>query len=92
MQGFARKEVDAALVWATAVSQAQREYPDQEFNMAEGYVPEKGHRWNLVMMVRKVDKSLIKFINEGIKELIEYGTIKNIVEKYGVPYYAPFSS
>jgi ABC-type amino acid transport substrate-binding protein len=92
MQGMAKGEVDAAMVWATAVAVAEREYPDAKFAMVDGYVPEEDQRWDLKYMMRKRDRSLIKFVNEGVRELIDDGTIEQIVESYGVPFYAPFSS
>ena len=42
--------------------------------------------------VRGEDKTLLEFINQGIRELLANGKIKQIVESYGVPFYAPFSS
>ena len=48
--------------------------------------------WNLNYLVRKRDDSLMKFINEGIRELLDSGKIKEIVESYDVPFYPPFSS
>jgi len=91
MQGMARGEVDAAIVWATAVSVARREFPDARISMVEGYVPEPAHRWNLKFVVRKSDAALTGFINEGIRELLAGGKIKEIVERYQVPFYPPFS-
>ncbi len=92
MRGMARGEIDAALVWATVLTTAQRKYPDATFKMAKGYVPVEGQQWDLNYLVRKRDKSLIEFINEGIRELLDNGKIKDIVESYGVPFYPPFSS
>lgn len=91
MQGMARGEVDASLVWATAVSVGLREYPDAKFRMVEGYVPEADQRWNLNFVVRKQDKALLQFVNDGIAELLSNGRMKQIVESYGVPFYPPFS-
>lgn len=91
MQGMAKGEVDASLVWATAVSVGRREYPDAKFRMVEGYVPEAEQRWNLNFVVRKQDRTLIEFINEGIADLLSNGRMKRIVESYGVPFYPPFS-
>jgi ABC-type amino acid transport substrate-binding protein len=91
MQGMAKGEVDAAMVWATAVSVARREFPDAGFTMVKGYVPEAAHRWNLKFVVRKSDVALTNFINDGIKELLGTGRIKEIVERYEVPFYPPFS-
>lgn len=91
MQGMANGEIDAALVWGTAVSVARREFPDAKFKMVEGYVPEKDQRWNLNFVVRKQDKALMQFINDGIAKLLANGKIKEIVESYDVPFYPPFS-
>jgi ABC-type amino acid transport substrate-binding protein len=74
----------------TVLTKAQRKYPDATFKLAEGYVPPKDQQWNLKYLVRKRDKTLIQFINEGVKQLHESGKIKEIVESYDVPYYAPF--
>lgn len=92
MKAMAEGEVEAALVWATAVAVAKREFPDGRFRMVDGYVPPEGQRWNLKYVVRKQDESLINFLNESISELLSNGKIKQIVESYGVPFYPPFSS
>jgi ABC-type amino acid transport substrate-binding protein len=91
MQSMAKGETDASLVWATAVAVARREFPDAKFHMVEGYVPEPQQRWNLNFVVRKQDKALMEFINEGIATLLSNGKIKQIVESYNVPFYSPFS-
>jgi ABC-type amino acid transport substrate-binding protein len=92
MQAMAKGEIDASMVWATAISEARREYPDAKFHMVEGYVPEADQRWNLNFVVRKQDQSLMKFIDESVAELLANGKMKQIVEKYDVPFYPPFSS
>jgi len=91
MRGMANGEIDAALVWSTVLTQAQRKYPDATFKMANGYVPVEGQHWNLKYLVRKRDASMMQFINEGIRELLDNGKIKEIVESYNVPFYPPFS-
>jgi ABC-type amino acid transport substrate-binding protein len=88
---MAKGELDASLVWATAIAVARREYPKVTFRMVDGYVPEAEQRWNLNFVVRKQDKALIEFINDGIAELLSNGRMKQIVESYGVPFYPPFS-
>ena len=92
MRGMAEGEINAALVWATAVSVALREFPDLKFEMAEGYVPEKGQRWNLQYMVRRSDRNFSNFLDDNVKALLKDGTIKEIVEKYNVPFFEPFDS
>jgi ABC-type amino acid transport substrate-binding protein len=91
MQGMAKGEVDASIVWGTAFTVARKEFPDAKFKMVEGYVPEPDQRWNLNFVVRKQDKTLMEFINNGITQLLSNGKIKQIVESYDVPFYAPFS-
>lgn len=92
MRGMANGEVDAALVWATVLTTAKKKYPDAAFDMVKGYVPPQGQRWNMKYLVRKRDASLTKFVNDGIQTLLDNGKIKEIVERYGVPFYPPFSS
>ncbi len=91
MQSMAKGELDASLVWATAIAVAHREYPGMKFHMVEGYVPEAEQRWNLNFVVRKQDKALMEFINDGIAELLSNGRMKQIIESYDVPFYPPFS-
>ncbi len=90
MGGLMKGEVDAGLMWSTALGLARLEFPKAQFKMVEGYVPGEGHRFNGVWAIRKEDKNLIKFVNEGIDELLSNGRIKEIVEGYGVPFYSPF--
>jgi len=90
MEGLAKGEVDAAMVWATAVPVGLREHRDAKFGMVEGYIPGEDQRWNLKFLVRKRDKSLEKFVNEGIRELLDNGKMQEIVESYKGPFYAPF--
>jgi len=91
MEGLAKGEVDAAMVWATAVPVGLREHREAKFVMVKGYIPVEDQRWDLKFLVRKRDKSLQKFVNEGIRELLDNGKMQEIVESYGVPFYAPFS-
>jgi ABC-type amino acid transport substrate-binding protein len=91
LQGMANGEIDAGMVWGTAISVARREYPDAKFHMVEGYVPEPDQRWNLNFVVRKQDHTLTKFIDDAVAELLANGRMKQIVESYGVPFYPPFS-
>jgi ABC-type amino acid transport substrate-binding protein len=88
---MAQGEIDAAMVWATAVSVARHEFPDAKFHMVEGYVPQADQRWNLNFVVRKQDQSLMKFIDDFVAELLADGKMKQIIESYGVPFYPPFS-
>ncbi|MBC8007729.1 MAG: transporter substrate-binding domain-containing protein [Prolixibacteraceae bacterium] len=91
MQAMSKGEIDASLVWVTAIAVARREYPNAKFHMVEGYVPEADQRWNLNFIVRKQDQSLMKFIDDTVAELLANGKMKQILETYNVPFYPPFS-
>jgi ABC-type amino acid transport substrate-binding protein len=90
LQGMANGEIDAGMVWGTAISVARQEYPNAKFHMVDGYVPEPDQRWNLNFVVRKQDKSLMKFIDDAVADMLANGRMKQIVESYGVPFYPPF--
>ena len=49
--------------------------------------PNEEQRFNMKFAVRKEDKSLLEFVNDGINELLTNGKMKQIVESYGVPFY-----
>ena len=92
LAGMAKGDVDVSMVWASAVAVAKQEFPDAKFRMVDGYVPIPGQRFNLRFAVRKEDESLRRFINEGIQDLLASGKMKEIVERYGLPFYEPFAS
>jgi ABC-type amino acid transport substrate-binding protein len=91
MEGMAKGEIDASMVWATAIAVAKQEFPDAKFHMVDGYVPTPEQRFNSKFAVRKADKSLLDFVNQSIDQLLSSGKVKQIVESYGVPFYAPVS-
>jgi len=92
MEGMAKGEVDASIVWATAIAVARQEFPGAKFHMVEGYVPQSDHRFNSRFAVRKEDQGLLDFVNQSIDAMLSNGKVKQIVESYGVPFYEPFSS
>jgi ABC-type amino acid transport substrate-binding protein len=85
-----RHEVDAAMIWSGAISQARLEHPDAEFQMAKGYVPVPEMRWNSAWVVKAKEKELLQFIDEAFVQMLKSGEIKRIVERYGMPFYPPF--
>ena len=91
MEGMAKGEVDASMVWATAIAVAKQEFPGAKFHMVDGYVPLPDHRFNSKFAVRKEDTSLLEFVNQSIGTLLSNGRVKQIVESYGVPFYPPIS-
>ena len=91
MKGLVDGEIEVALVWATTVSTAAREFPDQTFAIVEGYDPQPGMRWDLAFAIPKGATELRKMIDDTIAALIQEGKAAEIVEGYGLPYYEPFN-
>jgi ABC-type amino acid transport substrate-binding protein len=91
MEGMAKGEVDASMVWATAIAVAKQEFPEAKFHMVNGYVPLPDQRFNSRFAIRKEDKSLLDFVDQSIDQLLNNGKMKQIIESYGVPFYPPVS-
>jgi polar amino acid transport system substrate-binding protein len=87
-----RGEIDAAMLWSGAISKARLEHPEAEFEMAKGYVPIPAMRWNSVWVIKEKETELKQFIDEAFAAMLKSGEIKRIVERYGVPFYPPFSA
>jgi ABC-type amino acid transport substrate-binding protein len=85
-----RHEVEAAMIWSGAVSQAKLEHADAEFEVVKGYVPMRELRWNSAWVVKAKEAELKQFIDEAFAEMLKSGEIKRIVERYGMPFYPPF--
>jgi ABC-type amino acid transport substrate-binding protein len=89
IDALVRHEVDAAMIWSGAISQAKLEHPEAEFEMAKGYVPVPEMRWNSAWVVKAKEKELLQFIDEAFGDMLKSGEIKRIVERYGMPFYPP---
>ena len=85
-----RREVDAAMLWSGAISQAKLQHPEAEFEMVKGYVPLPEMRWNSAWGVKEKEVELRQFIDEAFAEMLKSGEIRRIVERYGMPFYPPF--
>jgi ABC-type amino acid transport substrate-binding protein len=86
-----RREVDAAMLWSGAIAQARLDHPEAEFQLVKGYVPVKEMRWNSAWGVKESEQDFKAFIDAAFAEMLKTGEIKRIVERYGVPFYPPFS-
>ena len=91
IDALVRRQVDAAMIWSGAISQAKLEHPEAEFEMAKGYVPVPEMRWNSVWVIKEKEKELKEFIDQAFAEMLKSGEIKRIVERYGMPFYPPFA-
>ena len=92
LDAMMKGEIDASMLFSTTLGTVKQDYPKASFKMVPGYMPIEGLRYNAAWVVRKEDKSLRAFIDEGIGELLDNGKIQEIVESYGVPFYPPFAS
>jgi ABC-type amino acid transport substrate-binding protein len=89
-RALAQGELEAAMVWAPALAMARREYPNSQFHVPPGYVPEPGLRWNIAIAVPRSEIEMKQFLDNAIEALLASGEIKRIVEGYGLPFFAPF--
>jgi ABC-type amino acid transport substrate-binding protein len=85
-----RQEVNAAMIWSGAISQAKLQHPEAEFEMVKGYVPVPEMRWNSAWGVKEKEVELHQFIDEAFSDMLASGEIRRIVERYGMPFYPPF--
>jgi len=81
---------DVALLWAPTAGWWIKLHPESGLKLVEGYTPEPEMRWNIAIAVRKEDRDLKEAINQIIDRLVKSGQVREILAKYGVPFYAPF--
>lgn len=86
---FAKDELETALMFSPSLGDAKRQFPNKQFKIPEGYVPEAGLRWNAAWAIPKKDDKFKAFLEEGFQALLESGELKKIVEGYGMPFYPP---
>jgi ABC-type amino acid transport substrate-binding protein len=89
IDALVRGEVNAAMLWSGAISQARLEHPEAEFEPVKGYVPEPEVRWNNAWVVKDKEVELKRFIDEAFEQMLKNGEIRRIVERYGMPFYPP---
>ena len=89
IDALVRGEVNAAMLWSGAISQARLEHPEAEFEVVKGYVPEPEVRWNNAWVVKTKEVELKQFIDESFEQMLKSGEIRRIVERYGMPFYPP---
>jgi ABC-type amino acid transport substrate-binding protein len=90
IDALVEREIDAAMIWSGAISQAKLRRPEAEFEMAKGYVPLPDVRWNMAWVIKSQEVEFKTFINKEFTAMLKTGEIKRIVERYGMPFYPPF--
>lgn len=83
-------EAEVALLWAPRTGWWLKQHPESKLKLVEGYIPEPELRWNLAIAVREEDRDLKEAINQAIDRLVRAGQIRQILTRYGVPFYPPF--
>ncbi|MCW5624586.1 MAG: transporter substrate-binding domain-containing protein [Burkholderiales bacterium] len=89
IDGLLRKEVDAIMVWGPSIPVANRE-KNVELSMSPGFRPEPGQRFNAAWGVKAKETDFKEFFDKAFAEMLANGEIQEIVERYGVPFFAPF--
>ncbi|MBI1397315.1 MAG: transporter substrate-binding domain-containing protein [Betaproteobacteria bacterium] len=89
IDGLLRHEVDAVMVWGPSITVANHD-KNVELHMSEGFQPMPGQRFNMAWAVKAKETEFKKMLDDSINEMLADGEIREIVERYDVPYFAPF--
>lgn len=90
LEAMQKGEVEVGLVWTPMAGSILKEHPESKARLVGNYVPEPTLRWNLAIAVRKENQDLKEALSQVLTELLTSGQIKQILDKYGVPFYPPF--
>jgi ABC-type amino acid transport substrate-binding protein len=82
-------QVNAAMIWSGAISQAKLEHPEAEFEMVKGYQPPPEMRFNSNWGIKEKETELLKFIDEEFDAMLKSGETKRLCERYGIPFFPP---
>jgi ABC-type amino acid transport substrate-binding protein len=89
IDAVAKQEIEMAFVMSTSLAKARRKYKDAPFRVIKSFNPPLELRWNVAATIQN-DKEFLELMNKHLTEMMADGTIKELVEKYNVPYYLPF--
>ena len=89
IDGLLRKEVDAIMVWGPSIPVANRE-KNVELAMSKGFQPAPGQRFNGAWAVKVKETEFKQLLDNAFNEMLASGEMREIVEKYGVPFFPPF--
>lgn len=89
VEGLVQDEINAAMLWSTYIPEARRTHPEHEFTVAPGFEPTEDLKWDYAMVVPGGEPELMDKINGALTDLLADGTITDIVESYGVPFFTP---
>ena len=82
-------EVDFSLILSSKAGWWLHQNPGSGLAIIEGFTPDPGMKYGLVIAVRRTEMDLQAAINEQLEQLVASGRIAEIVAKYGVPFLPP---
>ena len=90
IDAVAKQEISMAFVMSTQLAKARLKYKDAPFRVIRSFVPPLELSWNVAGVIRGGDTELLDLLNTHLTEMMNDGTIAEVVEKYNVPYFKPF--
>ena len=90
IDGVAKQEISMALVMSTQLAKARLKYKDAPFRVIRSFTPPLELSWNVAGVIRGGDNEFLNLLNTHLTEMMNDGTIAELVEKYNVPYFKPF--
>ena len=90
IDAVAKQEIKMAFVISTQLAKARLKYKDAPFRVIRSFTPPLELSWNVAGVIRDGDSDLLDLLNTHLTEMMNDGTIAELVEKYNVPYFKPF--
>ena len=92
LQAVQTKKAGAALLWGPKAGWHLHSHSDLPLAISAAAIPPTVVRWNESVATRAEDAELRLAIDEALGKLAEAGTLKTLLEKYGIPAHRPFDS
>lgn len=92
LEGVARGEADAALLWGPTAGWQLRQPPALGLGIAEGYVPPPALAWNLHVATRADEAPLREAIDGALARAATDGALARAASAYGIPWHPPFAA
>ncbi len=92
LEGVTKGEASFALLWGPLAGWHLRNHPDAKLTLAAEYEPPAVVCWNEHVATRKTDTELRSQIDAALKKLADDGTLKTLMERYGIPFHKPFTA
>jgi ABC-type amino acid transport substrate-binding protein len=92
LAGVVQGEAEAALVWGPTAGWYLRTHPDMPLVFVPGYKPPAVVCWNEHVATRKSDAALREAIDTVLAQLSADGTLRTLMDRYGLPFHPPFDS